>query len=274
MRKLIAFVLFVLVSTAGMAQDVDNFEVGPYEVEYKGPGDFKSRLRRDVDLYKYYNLKKDTVINVSKQPTEPVKGAFLLNVSMSLSRYITNGTSNVFGVDGGWKQAIGKNMYFNAGLLLALSFGSYGDHWQRVYGSEWNSNKSALKETMFEIGIPLSIEFGKVDYKKPTMFASIGVTPTLYTGAKGLKNKKEKAASGSTAEAKADGDFRGMENETKSGLYVAPKLEIGGYLPIGGQLVRMAGFMQYDINCSKGDFDVFKKRIGRLFLGASIGLVF
>lgn len=274
MKKLITVALFALASAAGMAQDVDNFEVGPYEVEYKGPGDFKSRLRKDVDLYRYYNLKRDTVINASMQSTEPVRGAFQLNVSMSLPRYVTNGTSNVFGIDGGWKQVIGKNVYFNAGLLLALSFGSYGGYWQSIYGSEWNSNKGALKETMFEVGIPLSIEFGKVDYKKPTMFASIGVTPTLYVGAKGLKSKTKETASGSTATAKADGDFIGMENETKSGLYVAPKLEVGGYLPTGGPLVRMAGFMQYNVNCSKGDFDVFKKRIGRLFLGASVGLVF
>lgn len=266
--------LFVLASAAGMAQDVDNFEVGPYEVEYKGPGDFKSRLRKDVDLYKYYNLKKDTVIKVSKQTTKPVKGAFQLNVSMSLPRYVVNGTSNVFGIDGGWKQRISKDVYVNGGLSLALSFGRYGKEWEDLYKDEWKKDKGSFTETMFEVGIPLSIEFGKIDYKKPSIFASVGVTPTLYTGAKGLKKKTVDATAASAANAKATDENTDMENESKSGLYVAPRLEIGGYLPIGGQLVRMAGFMQYDFNCSKGDFDVFKERIGRLFLGASLGLVF
>ena len=54
----------VLLATivTGYAQNVDNFEVGPYEVDYNEDGEYKYRLRHGVDLYKYFGLKKDTII--------------------------------------------------------------------------------------------------------------------------------------------------------------------------------------------------------------------
>lgn len=246
MKKVFSLVAFLTIFVAGFAQDVDNFEVGPYEVDYKGSGDYKFRLRKGVDLYEYFGLKKDTTIQVVDTPTSPIKGAFQLNAFMSIPRFVVNGVSNVWGVDGAWKQRIGQQLFFNAGLSVALSMGKYGEAYQKY--KDWEDGN--YSETMFEIGVPLSVELCNLDRKKATMYGGIGVVPTFYTGGK---------------------DEAG---DSKSGLFIAPRIDIGGYLPIGKQLVRLGGFAQYDINCSGGDYDIFKERIGRFFIGANIGLVF
>ena len=226
MKKFFSLVAFLTISVAGFAQDVDNFEVG--------------------HLYEYFGLKKDTTIQVVDTPTSPIKGSFQMNAFMSIPRYVVNGVSNVWGIDGAWKQKIGKQLYFNAGLSVALSMGKYGEAYQNY--KDWEDG--SLSETMFEIGVPLTIELSNLDRKKATMYGGIGVVPTFYTGG------------------------RDEVGESKSGLFVAPRLDIGGYLPVGKQLVRLGGFAQYDINCSGGDYDIFKERIGRFFIGANIGLVF
>lgn len=246
MKKFFSLVAFLTISVAGFAQDVDNFEVGPYEVDYKSSGDYKFRLRKGVDLYEYFGLKKDTTIQVTENPTLPIKGAFQLNAFMSLPRYVANGASNVWGVDGSWKQKIGQQVYFNAGLSVGVSVGKYGE----AYKDYKDFDDDAYTETMFEVGLPLSIELCNLDRKKATLYGGVGVVPTFYTGGK---------------------DPAG---ESKSGLFVAPRIDVGGYLPIGNQLVRLGGFAQYDINCSGGDYDIFKERIGQFFIGANIGLVF
>lgn len=246
MKKFFSLVAFLTITVAGYAQDVDNFEVGPYEVDYKGSGDYKFRLRKGVDLYEYFGLKKDTTIQVVDAPALPIKGAFQLNAFMSIPRFVVNGVSNVWGIDGAWKQKMGQQLYFNAGLSVALSIGKYGEAYQNY--KDWEEGN--FSETMFEIGVPLSVELCNLDRKKATMYGGIGVVPTFYTGGK---------------------DEAG---DSKSGLFIAPRIDIGGYLPIGKQLVRLGGFAQYDINCSGGDYDIFKERIGRFFIGANIVLVF
>ena len=246
MKKFFSMIALLALSMSGFAQDVDNFEVGPYEVDYKGSGDYKFRLRKGVDLYEYFGLKKDTTIQVMENPSLPIKGAFQLNVFMSLPRYIANGASNVWGVDGSWKQKIGQQVYFNAGLSVGVSVGKYGE----AYKDYKDFDDGAYTETMFEVGLPLSIELSNLDRKKASLYGSIGVVPTFYTGGK---------------------DAAG---ESKSGFLLAPRLDIGGYLTLGKQLVRLGGFAQYDINLTAGDYDIFKERIGRFFIGANIGLVF
>lgn len=246
MKKFFSVIALLALSLPGFAQDVDNFEVGPYEVDYKGSGDYKFRLRKGVDLYEYFGLRKDTTIQVMENPSLPIKGAFQLNAFMSLPRYVVNGVLNIWGVDGSWKQKIGQQVYFNAGLSVGISLGKYGE----TYKNYKDFEDGAYTETMFEVGIPLSIEYSNLDRKKASLYISVGVVPTFYTGGK---------------------DAAG---ESKSGLLFAPRLDIGGYLPIGKHLVRLGGFAQYDINCSTGDYDIFKERIGRFFLGANMGVVF
>ena len=245
MKKFFSLIALLTISMVGLAQVVENFEVGPYEVDYRGPGDYNFRLRDGIDLYEYFSLEKDTTITVVEPPTSPVTSAFQVCVSMSVPRRVENdGTSNVFGIDGTWKKQVIKHIYFNAGMSIALSIGRYGKSYSDY--KDWENEK--LSETMFEVGVPLSLEWCNLDRKKASLYGGIGIVPTFYAGGK---------------------DKTG----NKSGLFIAPRIDLGGYLPIGKQLVRIGGFFQYDINCSAGDYDIFKIRIGRAFIGGNIGLV-
>lgn len=240
MKKIISLGLLLMTTVIGYAQNVDHFEVGPYEVDYRGEGDFKYRLKKGTDIYKFFDIQKDTVVQERERRSVPVTHAIQVGVSLMMPRYTANSCSNVFGIDGVWKQRITDGVYFNGGLSLAMAFCKCG--------IAWNDES----ENLFEIGVPLSIEFANVDKQRASLYGSFGVVPTFY---------------GSTKEINEVGG--------KSGLFVAPRIDFGGYIPVGGVLVRLGGFAQYNINCAKDDHenDVFKDRIGRFFLGADIGLV-
>jgi len=259
-KRTILFVfLGVICASAVLAQNTepDYFEVGPYEVDYYGVGDYHAQLKKGIDLYKFYNLRKDTIVNVIEPETEPVKSAFQIGVFMALPRYVVLGTSNVFGLEGAWKIGLKQKFYFNAGLSLGVRMGKYHRHTYVAEKSSMEYNNE-FNETVIEVGVPLSIEFTKLDRKNASLYGSIGVVPTFYAGTKGENGD----------------DYKTGDDDSKSGFYVAPRLEIGGYVPVGGKLVRIGGFYQMNINCTAGDYDVYKNRIGRGHVGAKIGLVF
>lgn len=246
MKKMLFAFAILTTFTNGFAQDVVNFEVGPYEVDYRGIGDYKYRLRNEVNLYDYYGLKRDTIVQKIEEPSEPVKSALQFDVFVSVPFFWVNGASNVWGIEGMWKQKIGKQIYFNAGLSAGLAINKNGDTYN--YYKDWKDG--FYSETMFEIGVPISIEFCKLDRRTASMYGGVGVVPTFFSGAK---------------------DAIG---ESRSGLLVSPRFDFGGYLPIAGRLVRLGIFYQYNINCSSGDEDIFKERIAQHYVGANIGLLF
>lgn len=258
-KKILLLSLCAVAALTALAQtsEPDSFEVGPYNVDYYGVGDFNYQLKKGIDLYDFFRLKKDTVVNVVESTTEPVKNAFQIGVFMALPRYVVLGASNVFGLEGAWKMRLSQQVYFNAGLSFGARMGKFHRH-------TYDVNKSTMvydnefKETVMEIGVPISIEFTKLDRKKASLFGSIGVVPTFYTGAQGENGD----------------DYNTEDNDSKSGFYVAPRLEIGGYIPVGGRLIRIGGFYQNNLNCTPGDYDVYKNRIGRGHVGAKIGLAF
>ena len=258
-KKILLLSLCAVAALTALAQtsEPDSFEVGPYNIDYYGVGDFNYQLKKGIDLYDFFRLKKDTVVNVVESTTEPVKNAFQIGVFMALPRYVVLGESNVFGLEGAWKMRLSQQVYFNAGLSFGARMGKFHRH-------TYDVNKSTMvydnefKETVMEIGVPISIEFTKLDRKKASLFGSIGVVPTFYTGAQGENGD----------------DYNTEDNDSKSGFYVAPRLEIGGYIPVGGRLIRIGGFYQNNLNCTPGDYDVYKNRIGRGHVGAKIGLAF
>ncbi len=250
MKKLIVFAILFVTVVTGFAQSVDNFVVGPYEVDYRGEGDFKFRLRKGIDLYEYFGLKKDTIIQNTKNEYESAKHGVQINVFMSLPRFAMKGNSNLFGLNGSWKQQVGKVTYLNAGLSLGFSYGKY------FYDE---SNKPYhRKDAMIEVGVPLSVEFTKLDYKKSSVYAGIGLVPTFYSTIK---------ADETTAE--------GIEQKGKkeSGILVSPRIDCGGYIPLNNQILRIGVYGEYKINCS-GDINIYKERISEVFVGANVGLVF
>ena len=247
MRKITSLLILLTLTVICSAQNIDNFDVGPYEVDYKDKGDFKFRLRKDIDLYEYFGLKRDTVVQEIRK-SHPVKGAFQLNAFFGAYSY--EGSTTSLGLDGSWKQKIGKMLYFNSGISVGISYGKY-------------DGRNYLKETMLQIGIPVSIEVSQLNHNRASLFAGLGVTPTYYNTLKSEYQNHKKT-----------------NPKKNSGIYVAPKLEVGSYIPVNKCIVRIGLFGQYNINCSKNeigtqtDANVFKEYIGCVSIGGNVGIVF
>lgn len=248
MKKLIVIAILLVTAVTGYAQELDNFVVGPYEVEYRGEGDFKFRLRRGIDLYEYYGLEKDTIIQKVVEKRKPLKSGIQVDAFMSMPRFVINGNSNIFGVSGAWKQQIGKNIYLNTGLSLGVMYGKYNFEVEEIpYHRD---------DVMLEVGVPVSVEFSAIDYKKASLFAAVGLVPTFYSTM-------------SVDEVTADGVP--VDGEKESGILVSPRVDLGGYFPLDNMILRLGVYGEYKIDCSG---DAYKDRIGRAFIGANIGVVF
>ena len=244
MKKLLLVTSMLLSIGFAKAQDVvDDFNVGPYEVYYKGQGDVNFRLKKGVDLYEYFGLKKDTIIQVSEAKPEPLKHGVELSFFGETGMYRCARYSMVYGLEGAWKQRIANKTYFNGGISLGYASTTITDR----------------KEDIMEIGVPLSIEMANLNSKKATLYGSIGVSPTYY----------------STMSAKYLNALEGAGNPKKySGLYIAPRVELGGYIPVGKQIVKVGVNWRYKINCSTKDYNLYQMIVGRTFIGANIGIIF
>lgn len=236
----------LLTTTMAKSQEViDNFQVGPYEVDYMGKGDVNFRLKKNINLYEYFKLQKDTIIAESKK-VQPIKKGFEVGVTYSMPRFGVGGAFNSFGVYGSAKSKVTNNIYLNYGGKIAISYGHY------------NEEVNNLKDVLFEVGVPLSVEFANLNKDTSSFFASVGFTPAYFT----------------TLSAKENKDGKDVDADKKSGLYVAPKVELGGYIPVNDHFLKLGLFGEYRINCTKAEDNIFKQRIGRAFVGANIGYVF
>lgn len=243
MKKLLLYAAMLLSIGFAKAQDVvDDFNVGPYEVYYKGQGDVNFRLKKGVDLYEYFGLKKDTIIQVEAK-LESLKHGVELCFFGETGLYRCARYSMAYGLEGAWKQRIANKTYFNAGL----SFG---------YASTTIFN---LMEDIMEIGVPLSVEFANLNKKKGTLYGSIGLSPTYY----------------STLSAKYIIASEGTSDPQKyCGLYIAPRIEFGGYIPVGKQVIKIGLNCRCKMNCTNKDYDIYYQIVGRTFIGANIGIIF
>ena len=234
MRTFFLILCGLLTTTMAKSQEViDNFQVGPYEVDYMGKGDVN------------FKLQKDTIIAESKK-VQPIKKGFEVGVTYSMPRFGVKGAFNSFGVYGSAKSKVTNNIYLNYGGKIAISYGHY------------NEEVNNLKDVLFEVGVPLSVEFANLNKDTSSFFASVGFTPAYYT----------------TLSAKENKDGKDVDADKKSGLYVAPKVELGGYIPVNDHFLKLGLFGEYRINCTKAEDNIFKQRIGRAFVGANIGYVF
>ena len=246
MRIFFLILCGLLTTTMAKSQEViDNFQVGPYEVDYMGKGDVNFRLKKNINLYEYFKLQKDTIIAESKK-VQPIKKGFEVGVTYSMPRFGVGGAFNSFGVYGSAKSKVTSNIYLNYGGKIAISYGHY------------NEEVNNLKDVLFEVGVPLSVEFANLNKDTSSFFASVGFTPAYYT----------------TLSAKENKDGKDVDADKKSGLYVAPKVELGGYIPVNDHFLKLGLFGEYRINCTKAEDNIFKLRIGRAFVGANIGYIF
>ena len=211
MRTFFLILCGLLTTTMAKSQEViDNFQVGPYEVDYMGKGDVNFRLKKNINLYEYFKLQKDTIIAESKK-VQPIKKGFEVGVTYSMPRFGVKGAFNSFGVYGSAKSKVTNNIYLNYGGKIAISYGHY------------NEEVNNLKDVLFEVGVPLSVEFANLNKDTSSFFASVGFTPAYYT----------------TLSAKENKDGKDVDADKKSGLYVAPKVELGGYIPVNNHFLKL-----------------------------------
>lgn len=223
----------------GAAQTaIDSFSIGPYTVDYIGEGDVKYRLRDNIDLYDFFELKKDTTVIMPITET-PVYHAIGINGKIGANR---SAAAKEMGIEGVWKQKIGNNLFFNGGLALTLT------HTNMI---------RIVKRDMLEIGVPLQLELGKLGRPFASLYGSFGITPAFFSTTSRKIWLKEEWTDG---------------GDKKSGFLIAPALEFGGNLPIGATLMRIGVYGTYKINCTSGDHNVYTEA-GKCFLGAKIGFI-
>ena len=241
MRKLFTlFAIIVGILSANAQTVIDNFTVGPYVVDYNGQGDVKYRFRDNINLYEFFELQKDTTIVAAVVET-PIKHAIQISGYLGANRY----ASKEIGISAVWKQNIGTNLYFNGGLSIALGHSNFMKVEQR---------------NMFEVGLPLQIELGKLNHQKAGLYGTFGIAPTVYSTMSAKKWDADK--------------YIGVDkNREKSGFLIAPSLGFGGNIPVGSTIIRIGVYGAYKINCTTSDYDVYKECAGRCFLGAKIGFV-
>lgn len=163
MKHLLFFAMIASAASCLAQTAIDNFNVGPYVVDYNGNGDVKYRLRDNIDLYEFFELQKDTTIISEVQEIEPLRHAILISGKIGSNRY----SSKEIGLEGVWKQNIATNLYFNAGLSFTFGLADYGE--------------KSVKRNMFEVGIPLQLELGRFNSQKASLYGLFGITPVVYS---------------------------------------------------------------------------------------------
>ncbi|MBD5195404.1 MAG: hypothetical protein HDS71_06855 [Bacteroidales bacterium] len=152
-----------------------------------------------------------------------------------------------YAIEGIWKKNLKNNWYFNTGLSLTLD-------------DSPKYLKKGHQRDMFEIGVPLQIEYGKLNFYKSSFYGLFGFMPAFYTTLK-AKNWN-------------DIDYNRVNGYMKSGLILSPSLEIGGNIPLSSVLIRIGGFWNYKINCTPGRYNVYRHEAGLSFVGLKAGVIF
>lgn len=245
--KKILFVAFLCLTTVSAKAQVDNFEVGPYEVEYQKDGDYKYRLRKDVDLYEFFDLKKDTTIIVEQKKPAPVAHAWQIGAELMTRLWGFLKEATQASVFAQYKLKIGTAAYFNGGLSLG-----YQANKSYTSGVEIDAN-------ILEVGIPLSIEYADLKQKSSSLFVLAGIIPTYSTT---LSQKL----------------YEGNDLGNSHGIRIDPRVEFGAYVPAGNVMCRVGLFFQKGISLSDSNPDGialdYKSRNSRVTVGGSFSFVF
>lgn len=238
-KYLLASVAIALVCVSGFAQDinqVEQFEVGPYIVDYWGKGDIDFRLKDGIDLFDYFELKKDTVTVIVEKPVivsdpvEEVKYALWGGVNFTPR----GGTSQIlFAPQAGIKLRVAKSLYLNAGMMAGLMI------------NRNNSTQELTGKAIIMAAIPVTAEWTKLERGKASMFLELGGAPLLYL--------------------KATGAVAG-----ESGISLAPKGTVGAYIPFGKHFLKLGANAMLALFDS-GDLS---QSIGRTYIGYSLDFVF
>lgn len=247
MKKTLVFAAMMLGAWVANAQSLSTyFTVGPYEVEYVNEDDINYRLREGVDLYKYYNLSKDTIINQTiADKTNDVKSmrdVFSCSLITDFCVYSKPRYTTKWGVEIGWKHQLAHNYYLNVDLSASLT--------------KATAAIEGVKFGCMEIALPVSVEWNKLAESSSSVYFGVGIVPAFA----------------STSNTEHYLSYPGTDQGDKSGFSVIPRVDFGSYVPVGSHLLRLGLFGMYRRDLSDdGPYDYL---LGRTCLGASVGIIF
>ncbi|MBD5345635.1 MAG: hypothetical protein HDR92_00695 [Bacteroides sp.] len=156
-------------------------------------------------------------------------------------------TSKDFGVEGVWKKNIHPDLFINCGLSLGL------DHTNKV-------NKYSNTRNMFEVGVPVQLEWSPLSFGKSSFYGLVGFSPVFYS----TLSAKAWSASANAM----------IKDAKKSGLLISPTIEAGGNIPLQNTIIRIGIFTKTKLNCTPDGYDVYRHVGGLNFIGLKAGVIF
>ena len=252
LKKLRTFIVCALLSTTfiNVNAQVVELDVGPYTVRYVNEDQFTPMLRIDsVELYDFFNLKRDTVIYNNVIPTKLERG-IQITANAGISGLLSKGGFKHYDIRAELKQQLNDAIYLNAGVSVGISTGEYGSQNTPHY----------RKDQMLEIGIPVSLEVTNLykGYNQASLYGGVGFIPTFYKTVKIDNSSADKVRN---------------DNVKDFGVLITPRADFGAYIPIFGQVLRIGIYGEYRICCFQ-NVGIYKKRVSKSILGANLGLVF
>lgn len=196
-----------------------------------------AQCKKETDCHKGPECKKELKC---ESRCKPIVHGIQLSGKVGSNRY----APKEIGIDGVWKQSIAKDWFFNGGLSFDFNL----------------SGKKAdrSKRDLFEVGLPLQIEYGRFCHRKAGLYGIVGLQPTVYT---------------TISATRWDAPLGKDVNDTKkTGFLIAPNVEFGGNIPVGNIIMRIGVYGTYRVNCTTSEVDITNSN-GNFFAGAKIGVI-
>ena len=156
-------------------------------------------------------------------------------------------TSKDFGIEGVWKKKIHQDLFINCGLSLGM------DYTNKV-------NKYSNKRNMFEVGVPVQLEWSRLSFGKSSFYGLVGFSPVFYSTL--------------SAEAWSASANAMIKDAKKSGCLITPTIEVGGNIPLRNTLIRIGVFYKSKLNCTPDGYNVYRHVGGLNFIGLKAGVIF
>ncbi|MBD5307770.1 MAG: hypothetical protein HDS15_00625 [Bacteroides sp.] len=113
---------------------------------------------------------------------------------------------------------------------------------------------------MFEVGVPVQLEWGRLSFGKSSFYGLVGFSPVFYST---LSAKTWNFATGTSE-----------NDEKKSGCLISPTIEAGGNIPFQNTLIRIGVFYKSKLNCTPDGYNVYRHVGGLNFIGLKAGVIF
>jgi len=250
MKKNILLIVLLAASFTGFAQNTDSFDkfdIGPFEVMDE---DHNYRLRDGISLPEYFMFKRPMG-----------KNTFQTDIFFSLPGV---GTVSTYGIDFVWKRKVSDRWLLNIGIAAAIPIAKAN---VLVFKREsYEDNPSIEKETASSVvsyyfGIPVTLEYICGTNSLVSGYFGFGLTPGIYFNG--------------ALDADIPDEDKKLNNYSKSGFFLAPRVDLGIYAPIGKNYLRAGILLEYKVDLTDTQVkNRFKYGIGCFMPGMSIGLAF